>query len=43
MMKLLRFFSDLENFDDDDDDEEEDENLEKRIAVFAADLGVATR
>ena len=42
MMKLLRFFSDLENFDD-DDDEEEDENLEKRIAVFAADLGVATR
>ena len=39
MVKFI--FPEIENFDD--DEEEEEENLEKRIAVFAADLGVATR
>ncbi len=28
---------------EEDDDEEDEENLQKRIEVFAADLGVATR
>lgn len=40
---VLKVFDVSAIYDDDEDDDDAEEDMEKRIAVFAADLGVATR